>query len=110
MKNLTINDLAKIKKIINLIINVLESNISNFSNGSIYKENKEFIEFLIGNKENVVSIISKLTNLLVKVIPLEEKILLENNTTPEEKLDESDMEILKKYIDRCLNNNKKLNE
>ena len=98
--NFSINDLARIRKIINLIINVLEDNIENFSNSnSILESNKELINFLIGSKDNVVSIITKLTNLLVKVIPLEEKIL--PKISNDDKISEDDIEILKRYIDRC---------
>lgn len=101
--NFSINDLARIRKIINLIINVLEDNIENFSNSnSILESNKELINFLIGSKDNVVSIITKLTNLLVKVIPLEEKINnSDNNIKDDEKLTNEDIEILERYIDKC---------
>lgn len=101
--NFSINDLARIRKIINLIINVLEDNIENFSNSnSILENNKELINFLIGSKDNVVSIITKLTNLLVKVIPLEEKINnSDNNIKDDEKLTNEDIEILERYIDKC---------
>lgn len=100
--NISINDLAKIRKIINLIINILENNINNFSNeGGVDEENKELINFLIGSKDNVVSIITKLTNLLVKLIPLEEKIAFTDNNECDEKLNNEDIEILEKYIDKC---------
>lgn len=101
--NFSINDLARIRKIINLIINVLEDNIKNFSDSnSILEGNKELINFLIGSKDNVVSIITKLTNLLVKVIPLEEKINnSDNNIKDDEKLTNEDIEILERYIDKC---------
>ena len=57
---------------------------------------------LIGSKDNVVSIITKLTNLLVKVIPLEEKINnSDNNIKDDEKLTNEDIEILERYIDKC---------
>lgn len=100
-KNISINDLAKIRKIINLIINILENSIDDFSN-NIYDsgENKDLIKFLIGSKDNVVSIITKLTNLLIKVIPLEEKIN-QSKLSDDEKLTNDDMEILLNYIERC---------
>lgn len=100
--NFSVNDLARIRKIINLIINVLEDSINDYShNNTITEENKELINFLIGSKDNVVSIITKLTNLLVKVIPLEEKINNEENVEDNEKLTNDDIEILKEYIDKC---------
>lgn len=99
--NFSINDLARIRKIINLIINVLEDSIEKFSDNNLMLDNnKELINFLIGSKDNVVSIITKLTNLLVKVIPLEEKIN-NDNIKDDEKLTNEDMEILEQYIDKC---------
>ena len=100
--NITINDLARIRKIINLIINILEKNINDFSkNNIISEENKELIGFLIGNKDNVVSIVTKLTNLLTKVIPLEEKMGI-NNTIQDEKLTNDDTEMIKRYIEKTI--------
>ncbi len=100
--NFSINDLARIRKIINLIINVLEDSINDYSNNNtLTEENKDLINFLIGSRDNVVSIITKLTNLLVKVIPLEEKINNEENIEDNEKLTNDDIEILKEYIDKC---------
>lgn len=100
--NFSLNDLARIRKIINLIINVLEQSINDYSNNNtLTEENKDLINFLIGSRDNVVSIITKLTNLLVKVIPLEEKINNEENVEDNEKLTNDDIEILKEYIDKC---------
>lgn len=100
--NFSVNDLARIRKIINLIINVLEDSINDYSNNNtLTEENKDLINFLIGSRDNVVSIITKLTNLLVKVIPLEEKINNEENVEDNEKLTNDDIEILKEYIDKC---------
>ena len=100
--NFSINDLARIRKIINLIINVLEDSINDYSNNNaLTEENKDLINFLIGSRDNVVSIITKLTNLLVKVIPLEEKINNEENIEDNKKLTNDDIEILKEYIDKC---------
>jgi len=99
--NITVNDIIRIRKIINLTVNILEDNIDYFSkenNGCV--KNKELIDFLIGKKESVVSIITKLTNLIIKLIPLEEKIDYSKNIESE-KLSDEDMEILEKYIDKC---------
>ncbi|MDD2840414.1 MAG: hypothetical protein PHY80_04840 [Rickettsiales bacterium] len=98
---ISINDLTKLRKIIFLIIDILEKNIDNFSiEENKNEKNKKLINFLMGEKGNVISILSKLINSLVKVIPLEEKfssICNEKN----EKLIEEDIEILKRYIDKC---------
>lgn len=100
MEKISINDLARLRKIIFLIVDILENNINNFSNfEDVDDKNKKLIKFLIGEKENVVSILTKLINSLVKVIPLEEKILPKIGN--DDKISEDDIEILKRYIDRC---------
>ena len=100
MEKISINDLARLRKIIFLIVDILENNINNFSNfEDVDDKNKKLIKFLIGEKENVVSILTKLINSLVKVIPLEEKILPKISNY--DKISEDDIEILKRYIDRC---------
>ena len=53
--NFSVNDLARIRKIINLIINVLEDSINDYSNNNaLTEENKDLINFLIGSRDNVV--------------------------------------------------------
>lgn len=98
---ISVNDLARLRKIIFLIVDILENNINNFStNENTGEKDKKLINFLMGEKENVVSILTKLINSLIKVIPLEEKF---SPTSDEknEKLSDDDMEILKRYIDKC---------
>ena len=100
-KNISVSDLARIRKLILMVIKILEDNINDFSkNNVISEENKAIINFLFGNKKDIVSIITSLTNALAKVVPLEEKIS-NNQVHEEEKLSEDDMEILKRYIDKC---------
>lgn len=99
-KNVSINDLSRIRKIINLVINIIETSINDYSEDKLMLEkNKKLLDFLIGNKENVVSIITKLTNLLLKVMPLEEQLNHTNDNV--EKLNNEDIEIIMKYIDKC---------
>ena len=99
-KNVSINDLSRIRKIINLVINIIETSINDYSEDKLMLEkNKKLLDFLIGNKENVVSIITKLTNLLLKVMPLEEQLNHANDNV--EKLNNEDIEIIMKYIDKC---------
>lgn len=100
MEKISINDLVKLRKMIFLIIDILENNINHFSDlDNMDDKNKKLIKFLIGERENVVSILTKLINSLVKVIPLEEKILPKSNN--DNKISEEDIDILKRYIDRC---------
>ncbi|HSQ98066.1 MAG TPA: hypothetical protein VLL98_05120 [Rickettsiales bacterium] len=97
---ISINDLTKLRKIIFLIIDILENNINDFSNNVEVERNTKLITFLIGDSENVVSILTKLINSLVKVIPLEEKVSSVSDDKIE-KLSDEDVEILKRYIDKC---------
>ncbi len=98
---ISINDITRLRKIIFLIIDILENNINNFSRNDIISEkDKKLINFLMGEKENVVSILTKLINSLAKVIPLEDRVP-PISSEKDEKLSEEDIEILKKYIDRC---------
>ncbi len=100
-KNISITDLTRIRKLILTVIKILEDNINDFSKDNIISDkNKAIIDFLFGNKRDIVSIITSLTNALVKVIPLEEKVS-NAQIQDEEKLSDDDIEILKRYIDKC---------
>ena len=97
IKSKSIEELQKIKKIINMIINLLENNITLIKDGQIEfdESQKELLKFLIGNKENVVSIISKLSNLLLKFNVLENE---QNNSNNNFVLNDIDLEIIKTYL------------
>lgn len=102
--SLTINDISKIRKIVSLIIGLLEKNINEIVNDKdihTNKNNKELLDFLIGSKENIVSTINKLSNLLVKIIPLEKDMQDTKNNTFKENLDKNDLDIIKRYIQKC---------
>ena len=72
MENKSIKELEKIKKIINIIINLIDNNIESIKDGNIDQNQQELLQFLIGNKESVVSIITKLSNILLKLGLLEQ--------------------------------------
>ncbi|MBO4956288.1 MAG: hypothetical protein J6C50_00410 [Rickettsiales bacterium] len=97
IKSKSIEELQKIKKIINMIINLLENNITLIKDGQTEfdESQKELLKFLIGNKENVVSIISKLSNLLLKFNVLENE---QNNSNNNFVLNDIDLEIIKTYL------------
>ena len=82
-------ELEKIKKIINVIINLLEESIEAIQNGNLDENKQELLQFLIGNKESVVSIITKLSNLLLKMGITEDG---------DQKIEDVDIEIIKKYL------------
>ncbi len=90
-------DLLKIRRIIKTIITLLEKNIQKIENGEefeIDENQKKLFDFLIGSKDNVLSTITKLTNLLIKVAPLDE----DEEVTKVAKLEQEDLEILERYI------------
>lgn len=98
LKNKSMDELDKIRNIINIIINLLESNVVSMKNGDNEFKDKELLNFLIGNKENIVSIINKLSNLILKLKALEKE---EKNGENEEKnnLTNIDLEMIRKYLD-----------
>lgn len=89
MENKSTRELEKIKKIINIIINLLEESIESIQKGDLDEDKQELLQFLIGNKESVVSIITKLSNLLLKMG------IKDDN---EQKIEDVDIEIIKKYL------------
>lgn len=92
MENKSIKELEKIKKIINVIINLIDNNIESIKDGNIDQNQQELLQFLIGNKESVVSIITKLSNILLKLGLLEQ--------TDQENVDNEDIEIIKRYLSK----------
>ena len=92
MENKSIKELEKIKKIINIIINLIDNNIESIKDGNIDQNQQELLQFLIGNKESVVSIITKLSNILLKLGLLEQ--------TDQENIDKEDIEIIKRYLSK----------
>ncbi len=100
LKNKSMDELAKIKNIINITISLLESNVISMKNGEVEFKEKELLTFLVGNKENIVSIITKLSNLILKLNMLEQKE--KNNDDKKFNLNEIDLEIIKKYLDENL--------
>ena len=92
MENKSIRELEKIKKIINVIINLIDNNIESIKDGNIDQNQQELLKFLIGNKESVVSIITKLSNILLKLGLLEQ--------TDQENIDNEDIEIIKRYLSK----------
>lgn len=95
-------DLELTRKIIVSLIIRLENIINDKSSN---KENFDEWKHLWGEKENVVSLLTKLTSLLVKVVPVEIKLLdsykSEKNTQISGRIINSDdKEIIKRYIQK----------
>lgn len=96
IKTKSLEELQKIKNIINIVINILENNIMLLKNGNTTETQKELLNFLIGNKESVVSIISKLSNLLLKFNLLENEQDKQDNF----EIDQIDLDIIKEYLSK----------
>lgn len=86
-------ELSKIKRIINLIINLLEKSISNFESGDENCVDENLLNFLIGNKESIVSVINKLSLLLIKINSVDEKEIKSDI-----ELQKDDIKIILDYI------------
>ena len=91
-------ELRKIKKIILIIISLLEKNILNINNEEVKLTEKQsnLLNFLIGNRESVVSILSKLISLLIKINSFTN--CEENNNSIE--LEKDDINIIIDYINK----------
>lgn len=89
------NDLFKIRKIINIIVSLLEKNIENLQNGFIKEEDKTILTFLIGEKENIFSVVIKLSNLLIKLEILNQD---KNEDEDDAILEEVDLKLIREYL------------
>lgn len=95
MKNL---ELTKIKKIISIIINLLERNITNLDKETeLTNRQKDLLGFLIGNKENIISVISKLSLLLIKI---DSTINDNKNIINNVELNKDDIKVILDYINK----------
>lgn len=102
-----IEDLRRTRKIVTSIIEHLDDKIINpVIIGKELRNSKELMEqinLLIGNKANITSVLTKLTNLLIKIIPLEQKTLEQNEEemeAEETKVCNEDMETVTRYFSK----------
>ena len=94
MKN---SELTKIKKIINMIINLLEKSITNLNKeNELTNRQKDLLGFLLGNKENIISVISKLSLLLIKI----DSATNGSSNMKGIELEKNDVKIILDYINR----------
>ncbi|MDR1494543.1 MAG: hypothetical protein LBI29_00715 [Rickettsiales bacterium] len=100
MKKIPVDDksaheLRRIRKIIDIIIESLEERISNIKNGSLLRDEQNFIDPILGKDENVLSAVCKLGNLMVKLGNFEvEEDIGEDNIS----LEDVDLDIIHDYI------------
>ncbi|MDR0571710.1 MAG: hypothetical protein LBG48_02545 [Rickettsiales bacterium] len=97
MEEQSLYELQKIKNIIHTIISLLETNINSIKNSRIEpdEEQQKLLNFLIGNKENVVSIITKLSNLLIKLNGIKD----DKDDDSFDSIEAIDIELIEKFIE-----------
>jgi hypothetical protein len=105
-RKIQIEDLRRTRKIVTSIIKHLDNEIINpvIIKKSLHEseELKEQLHLLIGEKGDITSAIAKLTNLLIKIIPLEQKTCegFDGEELEEEsrKILGEDMDIIKRFM------------
>jgi hypothetical protein len=89
---------AKLLQLVEGLVIELESGLQAIPQA---EEQRERWRYIFGEKENVVSILVKLTGILVKIIPMEHEIMSIINKSAEKKvkdLSSEDIEIIKRYL------------
>ncbi len=85
-------DIEKVREMTRYLIERLEEGIVN-NDFLTSKEDKTFW----GDKENALSLLTKLTQILIKIPPIDD----EDDSSNQEIINENDMEILKQYVEKC---------
>jgi len=86
-------DLRRARRMVSSLLLKLEDNLLNPSED-------EDLKTWWGDKENALSVLTKITQVLLKVIPAEQEIL-NGNGKEAENVSTDDMEILEQYVRRC---------
>ena len=92
--------LMKVKHIVDNVVELLEENLKNINNNTLTDEQKNTLELVIGKKENVISALLKLTNIILKIQPFE--------TNDSFVLSEIDVNIINDFLKKHSYNQKKL--
>lgn len=90
----------KLLKFVEEMIHELESHMQNNSEEEGLQKRWKHV---FGDKENIISVLIKLTGILVKIIPMEQDIMKVINKDNESKindLSEEDVEIIKRYLQK----------
>ncbi len=90
----------KVKHIVDNVVELLEENLKNINNNTLTDEQKNTLELVIGKKENVISALLKLTNIILKIQPFE--------TNDSFVLSEIDVNIINDFLKKHSYNQKKL--
>ncbi|MDR2078052.1 MAG: hypothetical protein LBP39_03750 [Rickettsiales bacterium] len=97
------NEFKKIKRIIGIIINLLEKRIVDAGDGGISCDQGNLQDFFIKDQDSVVSTICKLGNLMIKLsyFELDSKECVVDS-------EEIDLNIMKNYIETMIDSKNKL--
>ena len=87
-------EIYKLRKLINIVLDILDFNIKN----KINSENQYILESIIGKKNDIISAICKLGNLILKINIDDDK---SNNDSCD--IEEIDLEILRDYYENTKN-------
>ncbi|MDR2778476.1 MAG: hypothetical protein LBB13_03185 [Rickettsiales bacterium] len=93
------NEFKKIKRIIGIVINSLEKRIGGTNGGEICDNRGELPDLSPEDREDVVSTVCKLGNLLVRLACLE----VDDDGSYED-IEEIDIDVMKDYIETLINN------
>lgn len=99
----SVEDVIRARRIVSHILERLENGMSN-TELVTSKEDK----FLWGEKDNVISILGKLTQMMLKLIPAEQQIIDDyaDEQVDQKEISSEDMDILQRFISRYINENK----
>lgn len=95
--------IRKVVKLVESIVAELEGYLHNQSQD---EESVNRWKYIFGDKENIVSSLTKLTGILVKIIPMEQdimKVLNKDNENKVNDISEEDVEIIKRYLEKVRN-------
>lgn len=98
-----VEDVIRARRIVSHILERLENGMSS-TELVTSKEDK----FLWGEKDNVISILGKLTQMMLKLIPAEQQIIEDyaSEELDRKEISSEDMDILQRFISRYINENK----
>lgn len=94
--------IAKFRKLINAVLDKLEEDMQAQESGVAAEGDltDEQRAFWWGSRESAVSVLVKLAQLCIKLIPLEQKLWADEPAEAEDSINEHDIEILQRYVER----------
>jgi len=87
----TYEDIQKLMRILSYMIDFLENELNS-------KKDMSEIESIFGSKENAISLITKLSQIFIKLYPIEEEIKNKERKNIEKELSIDDKKIIEEFI------------